>query len=200
MRIYIPFIIVILFIIIQVIRSIKVIKNGEIGVVERFGKVITTKQPGITFVSPLSLSRIRIMSINEQVIPASETAYSSDKILITYKIETIYKVSDPLKAMFSTKQLNHTVKYISATLFKKIIVSNTYDNLKSNHDFLISEFMRDLGNCLSEMSCELISFKVKEITRKGQYAESLDQFKSVNTSKSSKNSGYEPTDDNPIKF
>jgi hypothetical protein len=85
-------------------------------------------------------------------------------------------------------------------LFKKIIVSNTYDNLKSNHDFLISEFMRDLGNCLSEMSCELISFEVKDITRIGQYAESLDQFKSVNTSKSSKNSGYEPTDDNPIKF
>ncbi|PIQ88423.1 MAG: FtsH protease activity modulator HflK [Candidatus Omnitrophica bacterium CG11_big_fil_rev_8_21_14_0_20_42_13] len=139
---YAPWIILILFVIILISGSIYSIKTEEVGVAQRFGKYITTTNPGLHFKLPLGIDKVTPVK-KERVFkeefgfrtlrPGIQTEYSSQKyldesLMLTGDLNTLdvrwivqFRVNDPVKVLFNTRDPIDNVRDVSEVIMRRLV-------------------------------------------------------------------------------
>ena len=94
------FLIVIIMVIIVAVASIKVVRQSEVRIIERFGKYNKTAEAGLNFILPF-VDKVRaVVSLKQQTMDVTpQSVITKDNVTITIDTVVFYQIMDPVKAV-----------------------------------------------------------------------------------------------------
>ena len=114
----------ILLVIILVIafKSIKIVKQAEVYVIERLGKFYKVADAGLTIIIPF-FDRVRsVVSLKQQTMDVPpQGVITKDNVTITIDTVVFYQITDPAKAVYEIQSLKKGIEYLAITTIRDII-------------------------------------------------------------------------------
>lgn len=92
--------------IILLIKSIKVVRQSEVYIIERLGKFHKAADAGLTIIIPFIDTVRSVVSLKQQTMDVQpQEVITSDNVTITIDTVVFYKVIDPAKAVYEIQSL-----------------------------------------------------------------------------------------------
>lgn len=122
------------FMLIIVITSAKIVPQGSVGVVERFGRYIKTENPGLVILMPM-VSRMKIISLKEQVDEyAPQFVITSDNVTVEVDAVLFLQVVDAAKAIYEVQHYHLALEKLTMTALRDIIGEMTLDECLTSRE------------------------------------------------------------------
>ncbi len=135
------------FLILTVLRGVKIVPQSEKYVVERFGRLQSVLGPGINFIVPF-LDRVRHkVSILERQLPtASQDAITSDNVLVQVETSVFYRILEPEKTVYRIRDVDAAIATTVAGIVRAGIGEMELDEVQSNRQQLISQIKQQVAD------------------------------------------------------
>ena len=136
-------IIVAIFAIITLIKSVRIVDQSEKGVVMRLGKFKSVADPGMNIVLPYIETIIKV-DIRERVINVEpQKVITKDNVTVIVDAVIYYKVVDPVKAEFEVEDFNTAATTLAQTNLRNVVGDKTLDETLTARD-IINTNLRDV--------------------------------------------------------
>lgn len=158
-------IILILLILFIAYKSIKVVKQAEVYVIERLGKFHKVADAGLTIIIPFVDHVRSVVSLKQQTmdIPAQNVITKDN---VTIKIDTVvfYHVTDPAKAVYEIQNLKKGIEYLAITTIRDVTGQMDLDETFSSRDEINLQLKSALNDTTDRWGCSVDMVEVKDIT------------------------------------
>lgn len=116
-----------------VYNSIHIIDEPERGVVLRFGKYVTTIQPGLNFRLPKPIEQVYKVNVRKvQPITDQASMLTKDENIVDIDMAIQYRVNEAKDYLFNVDMPDFTLKQVAKTAIREVIGN-------SDMDFLLTE-------------------------------------------------------------
>lgn len=114
--------IVIIAVVTVLMRSVRVIRQQQVGVVERLGKFRRTLDPGPHLLVPI-LDTVRYtMDMREAVVPfPPQGVITEDNLMVSIDSVIYYQVVDPVRAAYEAQNYIQAIEQLTMTTLRNII-------------------------------------------------------------------------------
>ncbi len=177
------------------------VNDKQEGVVTTFGKVTDVTQAGIHFKLPFGIQNVELVDVN--IIQKIELGYRSDEnnmpveseskmISGDYNIVNVdffigYKISDPVKYLYSSQNPREVLKNLAQSQIRNVIGSFDVDSILTTHKGEIQNQVRELiVEELAEYDIGLVLTDIKIQDAEPPTVEVNEAFKNVETAKQGK--------------
>jgi len=106
------------------------VKQAERGIVQRFGRLIAVRPPGMGWRMPWpieSVTMVNIASVNSSDFKSR--VLTSDVNLVELHFAVQYQFSDPVKKLFRVREPEQTLSEVSESAIREIVGRSTLDDL-----------------------------------------------------------------------
>jgi regulator of protease activity HflC (stomatin/prohibitin superfamily) len=112
----------VLFAVITLVKSIRIVPQARAGVVERFGKYRTTLNAGLNVVVPF-VDRVRYtLDLREQVVSfPPQPVITEDNLVVSIDTVIYFQVTDPLSATYEIANYIQAVEQLTMTTLRNIV-------------------------------------------------------------------------------
>ena len=92
---------ILVFVVLVLAKTIRIVPQARAGIVERFGKYKTTLQPGLNIVTPF-VDRVRyVIDLREQVVSfPPQPVITEDNLVVSIDTVIYFQVTDPVSATY----------------------------------------------------------------------------------------------------
>ena len=110
------------FVLLTLVRTIRIIPQARAGVVERLGRYSRTLNPGLTIVVPF-IDRIRdIVDLREQVVSfAPQPVITEDNLTVNIDTVIYFQVTDPKAATYEISDYISAIEQLTVTTLRNVI-------------------------------------------------------------------------------
>ena len=137
-------IVLILFIAIIAYKSIKVVKQSEVYIIERLGKFHKVADAGLTIIFPFVDHVRSVVSLKQQTMDIPpQGVITQDNVTITIDTVVFYQITDPAKAVYEIQSLKKGIEYLAITTIRDIVGKMSLDETFSSRD-LINQKLRSI--------------------------------------------------------
>ncbi|MDA8585294.1 SPFH/Band 7/PHB domain protein [Rhodobacteraceae bacterium] len=127
------------FIVITVLKGVKIVSQSEKHIVERFGRLRTVLGPGINFIVPFLDRVAHKISILERQLPnASQDAITADNVLVQVETSVFYRITEPEKTVYRIRDVDAAIATTVAGIVRAEIGKMELDEVQSNRSTLIA--------------------------------------------------------------
>ncbi|GAB7006039.1 SPFH domain-containing protein [Nocardioides sp. AN3] len=122
MAIWIVPVLVFLFVIVLLAKTVKIIPQARAGIVERFGKYKGTLAPGLNIVMPF-VDKVRYMiDLREQVVTfPPQPVITEDNLTVSIDTVIYFQVNDPIAATYEIANYIQAVEQLTMTTLRNIV-------------------------------------------------------------------------------
>ena len=119
---YLIFFLLLAFCLAVAAASIKVVKQSEVKIIERFGKYSFTAEAGLNIILPF-VDKVRaVVSLKQQTMDVTpQSVITKDNVTITIDTVVFYQIMDPVKAVYEIESLQKGIAYIAITTIRDIV-------------------------------------------------------------------------------
>ena len=155
--------IIILFVIILLSNSIKIMREYERGVVFRLGRLIGAKGPGIVFLIPMvdKLVKISLRTIVMDVPP--QDIITKDNVSLKVNAVVYFRVVQAEKAVVDVADYLQATSQISQTTLRSILGQSTLDELLSSRDKINHELQQIIDEQTEPWGVKVTTVEVKQV-------------------------------------
>ena len=173
---YIILIIFIAFIVLLLYKSIKVVRQSEVYIIERLGKFHKAADAGLTIIVPFIDTVRSIVSLKQQTmdIPPQEVI-TSDNVTITIDTVVFYKVVDPAKAVYEIQSLKKGIQYLSITTIRDIVGKMELDETFSSRDIINDKLRVVLDEATDAWGIKINRVELKNILPPREIQEAMEK-------------------------
>lgn len=116
--------------------GVAVVREYERGVVFRFGKIRTVRDPGIRFMIPL-VDRMQKVSLRTVTKPIqSQQIITKDNVSIGVAAVAYYRRVDPVKSIVEIESVNTAIEQIAQTTVRNVVGRSSLDQVLSQTETL----------------------------------------------------------------
>ena len=159
------FLIVILIILaIVLLFSIKVVKQAEVYIIERFGKYYKTADAGLNLIVPF-VDKVRaVVSLKQQTMDVPpQGVITKDNVTITIDTVVFYQIMDPVKAVYEIESLQKGIGYLAITTIRDIVGKMDLDSTFSSRDSINIQLRQVLDDATDKWGCKIDRVEIKDI-------------------------------------
>ena len=171
------FLIVLLVIILIIaVKSIKVVRQSEVYIIERLGKFHKVADAGLTIIIPF-VDRVRsVVSLKQQTMDVPpQGVITKDNVTITIDTVVFYKVTDPAKAVYEIQSLKKGIEYLAITTIRDIVGKMDLDSTFSSRD-MINEELRAIHDVATDQwGCKIDRVEIKDITPPADIRDAMEK-------------------------
>ncbi|MCZ4497224.1 MAG: band 7 protein, partial [Thermoleophilia bacterium] len=121
--------------VIIILRSVRVVSQAQVQVVERLGKYSKTLDPGLHVLVPFLDSVKATIDMREQVVAfPPQPVITRDNATISVDTVLYYTVTDPVRATYQVAQLIAAVEQLTITTLRNVTGSLTIDEALTSRD------------------------------------------------------------------
>ena len=122
LAVLIVIIVLALFVIITLAKSVRIVPQARTGIVERFGKYKETLTPGLNVVVPF-VDRVRyVIDMREQVAAfAPQPVITEDNLTVAIDTVIYFQVNDPVAATYEIANYIQAVEQLTMTTLRNIV-------------------------------------------------------------------------------
>jgi regulator of protease activity HflC (stomatin/prohibitin superfamily) len=155
---------VVLFVIILLRASLRVLSEWERAVVLRLGRFQSVKGPGLIFLIPvIDVARIvdtRIVTMN---VPRQE-AVTKDNVSVTVDAVVLFKVVSPKDAVVQITDYIQTSSLIAQTTLRSVIGQAELDDLLARRDKINQQLQSIIDEQTEAFGVKVTSVEVRDVT------------------------------------
>src|SRR5690349_21180209 len=120
--VYALLILVVLFVVVMLARTVRIIPQARAGIVERFGKYQQTLDAGLKFVVPF-IDKVRYMiDLREQVVSfPPQPVITEDNLVVSIDTVIYFQVTDPIAATYEIANYIQAVEQLTMTTLRNIV-------------------------------------------------------------------------------
>ena len=157
-------IILILFIAIIAYKSIKVVKQSEVYIIERLGKFHKVADAGLTIIFPFVDHVRSVVSLKQQTMDIPpQGVITQDNVTITIDTVVFYQITDPAKAVYEIQSLKKGIEYLAITTIRDIVGKMTLDETFSSRDLINQKLRSILDEATDKWGCKIDRVEIKDI-------------------------------------
>ncbi len=176
---------IIIAIIFLVIKGIKIVKEGEIGIIERLGKVRGTIDPGLHIVNPLT-DRVRTVIMKELTMDVPpQNVITKDNVTISIDTVVFYRITDPIKAVYAINDLRRSIQYMAQTTVRNIVGKMDLEGILASRDIINSQLRESLDIATDPWGCKVNNVEIKDIVPPRDVKEAMEKLITADRTKRS---------------
>lgn len=158
------FFILIMLVLIVAVASIKVVRQSEVRIIERFGKYHSTAQAGLNFILPF-VDKVRaVVSLKQQTMDVTpQSVITKDNVTITIDTVVFYQITEPVKAVYEIESLQKGIAYIAITTIRDIVGKMDLDSTFSSRDAINTQLRDVLDDATDKWGCKVDRVEIKDI-------------------------------------
>ncbi|ELS30742.1 MULTISPECIES: SPFH domain-containing protein [Pseudanabaena] len=165
-------------------RSFRIIEEGQVALVERFGKYQKTMEPGINIVLPF-LDRIALIkSSREQVLEISpQPCTTSDSVSVSVSGVMYWQISDLKDARYNIENVDKSLMVSLATQIQTQIGRCDLDHIIGGQERINEEILQGMSNDTKAWGIKVLRVRLGEITIPTSVLQSMEKQKAAEIEK-----------------
>ena len=171
------FLIVLLVIILIIaFKSIKIVKQAEVYVIERLGKFYKVADAGLTIIIPFFDHVRSVVSLKQQTMDVPpQGVITKDNVTITIDTVVFYQITDPAKAVYEIQSLKKGIEYLAITTIRDIIGKMDLDETFSSRDGINNQLRVGLHEATDRWGCKIDRVEIKDITPPADIRDAMEK-------------------------
>ncbi len=171
------FLIVLLIIVLVIaFKSIKVVKQAEVYIIERLGKFHKVADAGLTIIFPF-LDQVRsVVSLKQQTMDIPpQGVITKDNVTITIDTVVFYQITDPAKAVYEIQSLKKGIEYLAITTIRDIVGKMDLDETFSSRDAINQKLRVILDEATDRWGCKIDRVEIKDINPPADIRDAMEK-------------------------
>ncbi|MBO9408591.1 SPFH/Band 7/PHB domain protein [Shimia sp. R9_1] len=153
-----------IFLIIVVLKGVRIVPQSEKHVVERFGRLHSVLGPGINFVVPfLDVVRHQISILERQLPNATQDAITKDNVLVQIDTSVFYRILEPEKTVYRIRDVDGAIATTVAGIVRAEIGKMDLDEVQSNRAHLISSIQKMVETAVDDWGIEVTRAEILDV-------------------------------------
>jgi len=168
----------VLLVIIAIIafKSIKIVKQSEVYVIERLGKFHKIADAGLTIIIPFMDQVRSVVSLKQQTMDVPpQGVITEDNVTITIDTVVFYKITDPAKAVYEIQSLKKGIEYLAITTIRDIVGKMALDETFSSRDTINDRLRVILDEATDPWGCKVDRVEIKDITPPADIRDAMEK-------------------------
>ncbi len=169
-------IILLIIIVIIAFKSIKIVKQAEVYIIERLGKYHKIADAGLTIIVPF-IDHVRsVVSLKQQTMDIPpQGVITKDNVTITIDTVVFYKITDPAKAVYEIQSLKKGIEYLAITTIRDIVGKMDLDATFSSRDAINDQLRVILDEATDQWGCKVDRVEIKDITPPADIRDAMEK-------------------------
>lgn len=156
-------IIILIIVIFAFLRSVRIVKQYEKGLVIRLGKYSSTADSGVVFLIPF-LDSLILVDMREQVISVEpQQVITKDNVSVIVDAVIYYKVIDPVKAEFEISDFNYAATTLAQTNLRNLIGDKQLDETLTARDHINGNLRTVLDEATNSWGVKVTKVELQKI-------------------------------------
>ena len=169
-------IILLVIILIIAFKSIKIVKQAEVYVIERLGKFHKVADAGLTVIFPFVDHVRSVVSLKQQTMDVPpQGVITKDNVTITIDTVVFYQITDPAKAVYEIQSLKKGIEYLAITTIRDIIGKMDLDETFSSRDGINNQLRVVLDEATDRWGCKIDRVEIKDITPPADIRDAMEK-------------------------
>ena len=146
-------------------KTIKIVKQSEVYIIERLGIFYKVADAGLTIIIPF-IDQVRsVVSLKQQTMDIPpQGVITKDNVTITIDTVVFYKITDPAKAVYEIQNLKKGIEYLAITTIRDIVGKMDLDQTFSSRDAINDKLRVLLDEATDQWGCKIDRVEIKDIT------------------------------------
>ena len=168
--------VIILFIIITILSSIKIVNTGYLYVVERFGQYYKTLEPGWHFLIPFADFVRRKVSTKQQILDVPpQSVITKDNVKISVDNVIFYKLLNARDAVYNIEDYRSGIVYSATTNMRNILGNMSLDEILSGRDKINQDLLSVIDEVTDAYGIKILSVEIKNIIPPAEIQEAMEK-------------------------
>lgn len=169
-------VILLIFIIVIAFKSIKVVKQAEVYIIERLGKFHKIADAGLTIIIPFFDHVRSVVSLKQQTMDIPpQGVITKDNVTITIDTVVFYQITDPAKAVYEIQSLKKGIEYLAITTIRDIVGKMDLDETFSSRDAINQRLRTILDEATDRWGCKIDRVEIKDINPPADIRDAMEK-------------------------
>jgi regulator of protease activity HflC (stomatin/prohibitin superfamily) len=157
-------VVLVLFLVITVLRSVRIVPQGRARNVERLGRYHRTLQPGMSFVVPFVDRVCPMMELREQVVSFEpRPVITEDNLVVEIDTVLYFQVTDPRSAAYEIANYLQAVEQLTVTTLRNVVGSMDLEQTLTSRDDINSRLRGVLDDATGRWGLRVNRVEIKAI-------------------------------------
>ena len=169
---------IVLIIIIAIIafKSIKVVNQSEVYIIERLGKYYKTADAGLTLIIPFidRVSSVVLLKELTMDIPP-QGVITKDNVTINIDTVVFYQITDPEKSVYEIANLKKGIEYLAITTIRDIVGKMDLDETFGSRDNINYQLRSILDEATDKWGCKINRVEIKDINPPADIRDAMEK-------------------------
>src|SRR5579883_2237593 len=160
----IALIVIAIFVLIVLGRSVRIVPQARAGIVERLGRYHRTLAPGLNVVVPF-IDRLRpLIDLREQVVSfPPQPVITKDNLVVGIDTVIYFQVTDPRAATYEIANYVAAVEQLTVTTLRNVVGGMDLDTTLTSRDKINGELRRELDEATGKWGLRVSRVELKAI-------------------------------------
>ncbi|WP_457105819.1 SPFH domain-containing protein [Methylobacterium sp. P5_C11] len=150
--------------IVTLAAGVKIVPQGYVYTVERFGRYARSLEAGLGLITPFIERVGRRVNVMEQVIDVpSQQAFTRDNAGVTIDAVVFYQVLDAARASYEVTNLDLAATTLTMTNIRTVVGSMDLDQLLAHRDEINERLLRVMDAAASPWGVKINRIEIKDI-------------------------------------
>jgi regulator of protease activity HflC (stomatin/prohibitin superfamily) len=167
---------VVVFVVIVVLRAVRIIPQARAGVVERLGRYQRTLDPGLALLVPF-VDRLKPMiDLREQVVSfPPQPVITEDNLVVNIDTVIYYQVIDPRSATYEIANYIAAIEQLTVTTLRNVIGGITLEQTLTSRDQINAELRGVLDEATGKWGIRVNRVELKAIDPPATIQEAMEK-------------------------
>lgn len=157
-------VVIAIFVLIVVMRSIRIIPQARAGVVERLGRYSRTLTPGLTIIVPF-VDRVKpLVDLREQVVSfAPQPVITEDNLVVQIDTVLYFTITDPKSVTYEVANPLQAIEQLTVTTLRNVIGGITLEEALTSRDNVNTQLRVVLDEATGKWGIRISRVELKSI-------------------------------------
>jgi hypothetical protein len=146
------------------LTSLRILYEYERGVIFRLGKLTRAKGPGLIFLVPFGVERMRKMDLRVVALDiAPQDTITKDNVSVTVNAVVYFRVADPAKAVVEVEDYYFATSQLAQTTLRSVIGQSELDELLAERERINEVVRRIIDQGTDPWGIDVTAVEIKDI-------------------------------------
>jgi regulator of protease activity HflC (stomatin/prohibitin superfamily) len=168
--------VVVVFVLFTLWRTVRVIPQAQAGVVERVGRYSRTLTPGLTLVIPF-VDRVRsVIDLREQVVSfPPQPVITEDNLVVSIDSVIYFQVTDPKSATYEIANYIQAIEQLTVTTLRNVIGGMALEKTLTSRDEINGQLRGVLDEATGKWGIRVNRVELKAIDPPASIQDSMEK-------------------------